>query len=297
MLRKSRLTITFFLVISTLTCITQAGTPIIAGYLFPAPHEVLESMTIEEIKQPVVGGVKMTYSGYTDYTNSDGYFSFPKHHTEPELRIIVCPETDYDLTKNTVSSIKTKSATPAFVWYLVTKQQDNGAAPVVTKDPNATPAQPNSNDPKPANETPGNSADKNTAKSADDTQTKNLAAAFADPNATPTNSWYFKVEAKGSTLPPNGIKPTDLVIHCDPSAIYLQDQSVYYSEESSHFIIPDECIYLLKTPPAPALDQNDLMTESVDAETEKDTVDSKSTETDSMGNALPGVVRSAILVS
>jgi len=218
---------------------TPAGaltsTPIIAGYITPVPDEVLDSLSTEKPKPPIVGGIKMTYSGYNQYTNADGFFQFPKHHSANELRIIICSGTDYDLLKNTVSKIEvTKKTKPAIAVYRITKQKDE-------------------------------------------------------------NGSFCKVESQGTSVPSGGLLSSDIIIHADPSCFYIQPDSVHFDssepDDIANFIIPTDTLYLLRTPAPSELTKSDNLTESVDAKTESDMVASKSTETDSMGEALPGVQR------
>ncbi len=282
MSRKSRLTITFFAVISTFSPMLDAGNPIIGGYLVPAPQEVIQPLNLPT---PVVGGIKITYSGYSDYTNRDGYFSFPKHHTDPEIRLIVCAETDYDLLKETVSKVKinSKAQNPAIAVYRITKQKET-----FSEDVNAQGIGKKDQTQKAAPETPGD---------ADKAKDANKDADPSKKTDTPNNNevWCYTIKAEGNLAPTDGIRSTDVIIHCDPAMIYLKDKSYYYAstEETSHFILPTECIFLLKTPAAPDLDRADIMTESIESEIQVENVENKSSETDSMGNPLPGVVRSA----
>jgi len=215
----------------------------------------------------------MTYSGYANYTNNDGYFSFPKHHTSPDLRIIVCAETDYETLKETVSQIRinSKIQAPALSVYQVTKQKENLSDEKTAAQKKKQAAAQTKQDKK---------TDEGTTKS---------------DTPAPNEVWSYTVTAIGKTVPANGIQSTDLVIHCDPSMIYMQDQACYYdsTEETSHFILPNESLFLLKTPPPPALERADILTESVESSIETDSVASKNNDTDSMGNPLPGVVRAA----
>ncbi len=269
MIRTRVLTIAVFILFSTPLHITSAGTPLISGYISPAPDEVLRSLNHTEPTQPVVGGIKMTYSGYTDYTNNDGFFSFPKHHTNNALRVIICTQTNYDLLKQTVSQIKVTSSSPTIAVYLISKLQEEKKEPV---------AQP-----------------QNTSPSSDALPAQNPEAATPEPIAT--GCWYFKVERQGTTAPTDGIKPQDLIIHCDPAYVYLHDGGVYYAQENNNFIIPAECMYLLKTPPAADICQSDLMTQSIESNVQKDSIASKSTEQDSMGNQLPGIERTTLTIN
>ena len=211
------------------------STPIIAGYISAVPDEVLNSISAETTTAPTVGGIKMTYSGYNNYTNNDGYFCFPKHHAANELRIIICNQTNYDLLKNTVSKIEiSKKQQPTLAVYRIIKQKDDNAS-------------------------------------------------------------FFKIESQGTTLPTGGLLSSDLIIHADPACFYIQPDSVHFAssepEDIANFIIPTDVVYLLKSPEPIDLTKADNLTQSVDASLETDTVASKSTEPDSMGDVLPGVER------
>jgi len=255
MMFKRLLIIAFFLLFSTPNFSPCASNPLIAGYISPAPDEVLYSLSAEKPEIPVVGGIKMNYSGYVNYTNADGYFSFPKHHAANELRIIVCESADYDLLKNTVSKVQIKKMQqPTIAVYKITKQQEQ------------------------AEKEPQNN----------ESTTKQL------PTDPQPGAWYFKVESLGNTLPDGMLSSQDCIIYCHPSAIYLKDGAVYYAEENNNFILPTGCIYLLKTPAAAPIERTDVMTQSVDAGLSTDTVENKSTEKDSMGDQLPGVERTIL---
>jgi hypothetical protein len=138
MIIKRLPSIAFFLLFATPFFVSSASNPLIAGYICPAPDEVLYSLSAEKPVTPVVGGIKINYSGYVNYTNADGYFSFPKHHAANELRIIVCESADYDLLKNTVSKVQVKKIQqPTIAVYTITKHQE--AAP---KQDTSTPQPP-----------------------------------------------------------------------------------------------------------------------------------------------------------
>jgi hypothetical protein len=219
----------------TTPAVALASTPIIAGYITPVPDEVLDSLSTERPMPPIIGGIKMTYSGYNQYTNADGFFQFPKHHAANELRIVICSETDYNLLKNTVSKIEvTKKTKPTIAVYRITKDKDE-------------------------------------------------------------NGSFCKVESQGTSAPSGGLLSSDIIIHADPNCFYIQADSVHFDssepDDIANFIIPADTLYLLKTPTPSDLTKSDNLTESVDAKTESDIVASKSTETDSMGEALPGIHR------
>jgi hypothetical protein len=239
---KSVRTIPFFVVLTSSLCSLHASSVMLAGHLSPAPDEVLRAVQSGPITQPTVGGIKMTYAGYVDSTNNDGYFSFPWHNAQNELRIIITAETDFDRLKNTVSQLTSVKADkrPALRVFRVTKQTET------ERDAEAKPQQ----------EGP-------------------LALKSFDPS-----QWYFKVSDEGTTLGDKGLSSQDLIIHCDPKHIYMQDGSMHFAEENSHFIIPHEVIYVLSTPPAFVLSDNDKdqLSLSVDANRIADEVKEKQGE-------------------
>jgi hypothetical protein len=246
--------IAFFVLFSTPIFLSCASNPLIAGYIAPAPDEVLYSLSTQKPQTPVVGGIKINYSGYVNYTNADGYFSFPKHHAAHELRIIICESADYDLLKNTVSKVQVKKVQqPTIAVYKITKQQ----------------------------ETTEQSA-------ASESGTKQL------PTDPQPGAWYFKVESLGNSLPDGLLSSHDCIIYCHPSELYLQDGAVHYAEENSNFILPLGFAYLLKTPAATSIERTDVMTLSVDSCLSTDSVENTTPETDSMGNPLPGIQRTVI---
>lgn len=272
MIHMRALTIPFFTVFSILTMHIQASGSLLTGYISPAPDEVLHSLTAGEAQKPVVGGIKLNYFGYSDYTQNDGYFSFPKTHTSNELRIIVCQETDYELLKNTVSQVKVKKvASPQIAVYKITKEQE--------AKPGTPPAK---------KDTPQNEDQKPEAKQ-------------DEPESNST--WYFKVESLGSSVPEGGLKQQDLIIFCNPADLYIYcgsekttppNAATYYAEENNNFIIPAECMYLLRSQQMADIEKDDAMTQLVDVDSRTNVVPTKSTETDSLGNPLPDVQQSTI---
>lgn len=120
MIARRMTTITFFLVFAMAFGTVSPNKVLIAGYLTPAPREVIESTGAPT---PVVGGIKMRYAGQINYTNNDGYFSFEKAHNTNTLRIIVTRSTDYDLLKNTVSHQTLKAEQPPMAIYKLEKKQ------------------------------------------------------------------------------------------------------------------------------------------------------------------------------
>ncbi len=267
MINKRAFNITVFILFSITTTHVFNETPIIAGFVSSVPETVTTSIGLKSSERPVVGGIKITYSGYSNYTNNDGYFSFPKHHIPQqtdtiidEIRLIICNDTSYNLLKNTVSKVEVnkKEQKPSLAVYRITKQKES-----------ATPSS-----------TPNASATANSMPSA--------SPAPAD------TSYFFKIESQGTSIPSNGLLSSDLIIHADPTYFYLHPNSTYYAEENNNFILPDNSIYLLKTPPAPELGKDDNLTQSVDAAIEVETIPTKATEPDSMGNPLPEIQRAVI---
>ena len=102
-----------------------ANTVLIAGYLSPAPLEVTEPVAEGGGPRPHVGGVKVLYSGYSNFTNNDGYFSIPKHHGSDKLRIVVTTQVGYEMLKNTVSHQKTVASTAPMAVYTIAKYKES----------------------------------------------------------------------------------------------------------------------------------------------------------------------------
>lgn len=263
----SRITITFFAVISMAAVPRMAGGPIIAGYVTPAPAEVLQDLSHEKPEPPVVGGIRVIYHGYSDYTNNDGYFTLPKEHTADSLRIIVSRSIDYDLLKNTVSEITLPTTDPTrLAIFKVTKQKT-----ALKSEANRAPAEK-------APEQPA-------------TQPAEAGGDATEPLINRDEAWYYEIEQQELK---GGLSSRDVIIECEPADIYLNTREKHYTEESPHFILPSTCIYLLATPAAPELRHTDVFSQAVETTRESDTVENKKTETDSMGAPLPGVQRTAL---
>lgn len=222
--KKRAITIPLFLVFATLIAASCQAKDLINGFLSPAPDEVLATVASPPLPDPVVGGIKMTYGGGTNFTDTDGSFSFEKTHAENEVRLIVTTDYGYDLLKNTVSKQEIDAANPPMHKYLLVKAQEkntpSGSKPAAN-DPNQAPIDP--------------------------------------------NQWYWKVSDAGAGAPSDGLQPHDIILHCDPKDIYLKNDAIYFAEENNHLIIPQDMIYLLKTPPPAAITQNDNYTASVDS--------------------------------
>lgn len=243
---REGITIPFFLIFSiffavsliaaepTDTGATDDSVIMIAGYITPTPLKVIESVTDGTAHQPTVGGIHMTYSGYRNFTNGDGYFSFPKHHPSHELRIIITTKMGYDLYKHTVSKQELPAEKPPIAVYRVQKLRES--AQMMNR----------------SEQTDSPSYRTNAPKSVDE------------------NQWLWKVKFDGSTPPSGGITSHDLVIFADPKHFYLQDGSVHYAEESNQFVLPHNMLYLLSAPPAPQIRRLDAYTESVDTQRESD---------------------------
>ena len=271
MIPTSRITITFFAVISMAIGQKTCAGPIIAGYITPTPSEILHDLSHEHPQAPTVGGIRVTYHGYSDYSNNDGYFTLPKEHTADTLRIVVTRMVDYDLLKNTVSEIKLPSQDPAHIAiFKVTKKKTSLELKEQKKDKEHT--------------------KKDTEQATPPSDT--TATGDAGEQAINQNeAWYFEIEPQELK---GGLSPRDIIIECEPGDVYLNTREKHYTEEGPHFILPSTCIYLLKTPAAPELHKTEVFSQNIESTKESDIVENKKTETDSMGNALPDVRRSAL---
>jgi|GEM_PF-3016785 len=304
---KNTVTITLFLLFATSPlCADDAkggdkkasGTPLLAGYLSPVPVTVLADLSVKEITPPSVSGIELSYCGYKQYTNADGYFQFPKKHAANDVRVIICTNTDFDRIKNTVSQIKVKTAMPSIAVYRITKQKDTALQP----------------------KTPSGDSTADAKKDASkDKKPDTSSAAGSDTQETAPDVWSMTVHFEGTAVPTDGVSPQDLIIYANPNDLYIEATGVaappkddttatlsdaapdatFFTTESPHFIIPPKCMYVLRSNPSCNehlldLDTDDQFMESVDTAMEEDEVASKSSDTDSMGNPLPGIKRSAI---
>lgn len=222
--QKRAITIPFFFVFATLLATMCSAKDLINGFISSAPEEVLTTVAATPLPTPVVGGIKITYGGGTNFTDTDGSFSFEKIHPEQTVRLIITTDYGYDLLKNTVSKQEMDTKKPPMHTYLLVKAQEKDGSSAKTPPTNQT------------NQAP------------------------LDPN-----QWYWQVKDLGTGAPENGLQPHDLIIHADPKDFYLQNDAIYYAQESNHLIIPQEVIYLLRTLPAATITRNDNYTASVDS--------------------------------
>jgi len=277
MMLAVRFTISFFTAITILPAVAWAGNPLIAGYISPVPDAVLAALTHEKQTPPVVGGIRLTYHGYTDYSNNDGYFNFPKYHPDETLRIVISREIDYNLLKKTVAEIKLPTQDPAKVAiYRVTKQK--ASLKEASENQSSRPKE-------------NKSAPETTAPAKETKAISGSDQVDEDKPLDQQEAWFFKIEPQELV---GGISQRDLLIECLPGDVYINTQEDHYTEESTNFIMPSSCIYLLKTPEAPELKDTDAMNQAINTSIESDTVKAKGTETDSQGNTLPDIARSAL---
>jgi len=271
MMSKRALTISVFLLFSS-AALRAAGTPLLAGYIQAVPAEIADSISSKKADVVKPGGIKTSYCGYIDFTNNDGYFKFPIHHTNNVLRVIVCSEIDYDTMQNTVSKIELKRAQQNLKvsQYRITKQKDAATSP--------------------------SDKDKADAK---------------EQKPQDSWCFLVEKIADTPPAPEEGITANDLIIFCNPDDLYVKHKpapaeeakakeekksgALFYTEESPHFILPTDCFYLLKTQAPATIDENDKFTIAIDATSESDSVANKDANaTDSMGNTLPGTDRQAL---
>lgn len=101
----------------------SGGQSLISGYLQPTPPTILHSVHPTP-PSARVGGIPLSYAGYLDYSNNDGYFSIPKHHIENHIRLYITPRINLHTAQgSTISHLSLDEKSPV-KGFLYTKSQD-----------------------------------------------------------------------------------------------------------------------------------------------------------------------------
>lgn len=225
------ITIPFFIVFAMAFNSIMASKVLIAGYITPAPPEVIASTGASK---PVVGGIKIRYAGQVNYTNNDGYFSFEKAHSSNKLRIIVTRTTSYDTLKNTVSHQTLSKEKPAMAVYTLEKKSGS---------PESIPALVHT--PAPEEE--------------------------ITPHDDDSKMWYWQLTFNGNELQKKALSSHDMIIEAEPSDIYIQPGGTRPAVENNQHIIPHDTIMVLRTPATPSIEQSDRFNQDIDTERQTDT--------------------------
>lgn len=224
------ITIPFFIVFAMAFNGVMASKVLIAGYLTPAPPEVIAPTGAPK---PVVGGIKIRYAGQVNYTNSDGYFSFEKAHSSNTLRIIVTRTTSYDTLKNTVSHQTLSEEKPAMAVYTLEKKSGS---------PETIPAL--ANTPAPTEE--------------------------VTPHDDDSKMWYWQLTFDGNELSKSALSSRDMIIEAEPADIYIQSGGTRPAVENNQHIIPHATIMVLRTPAVPRIELSDRFNQDIDTEKQTD---------------------------
>lgn len=101
--------------------------PLIGGFLTEVPRDVIKDVsTRAEQRAQVnrsVGGITLSYGGYRDVTNFDGYYHFPQHHTGTTLELIITTGVKTEKKDQTISHLKLDDSRPA-AFFRFDKQAD-----------------------------------------------------------------------------------------------------------------------------------------------------------------------------
>ena len=127
MLKKTIGIITLFCFIAP---VLVHADPLIGGFLTTVPRDVIKDVsTHAEQRTQInrsVGGITLSYGGYRDVTNFDGYYHFPQHHTGTTLELIITTGVKAQKKEETISHLMLDDNRPAAFFRFDKKTDDKG---------------------------------------------------------------------------------------------------------------------------------------------------------------------------
>lgn len=123
-------TIGFIALFCIIAPVSVHADPLLGGFLTEVPRDVIKDVsTHAEQRAQVnrsVGGITLSYGGYRDVTNFDGYYHFPQHHTGTTLELIITTGVKAEKKDKTISHLKLDDTRPAVFFRFNKKADEKG---------------------------------------------------------------------------------------------------------------------------------------------------------------------------
>jgi hypothetical protein len=128
--RMLKKTIGFIALFCLLAPVLVHADPLLGGFLTEVPRDVIRDVSTQAEQRAAVnrsvGGITLSYGGYRDVTNYDGYYHFPQHHTGTTLELIITTGVKAQKKEKTISHLMLDDSRPASFFRFEKKPDNKG---------------------------------------------------------------------------------------------------------------------------------------------------------------------------